>query len=89
VQAVHDLQATPPVAQKHRSAIDARTTRHAGYALSQCARRRIEEVFGWMKTIGGLLKLRHRGSARVDWQFLFTAAVYNLVRVRNLTAAPI
>jgi IS5 family transposase len=89
VQVARELQATPHVAQKHRSAIDARTTRHAGYALSQRARKRIEEVFGWMKTIGGLRKLRHRGGARVDWQFLFTAAVYNLVRMRNLAASPV
>ena len=68
------------------SAPDSRTTRHAGYALSQRARKRIEEVFGWMKTVGGMRKLRHRGGARVDWQFVFTAAVYNLVRIRNLTA---
>jgi transposase len=86
VQLARALGATPHVAQKQRSAIDARTTRHAGYALSQRARKRIEEVFGWMKTIGGMRKLRHRGGARVDWQFVFTAAVYNLVRIRNLTA---
>jgi len=65
-------------------AIDQRTTRHAGYAISQRLRKRIEEIFGWMKTVGGLRKLRHRGGARVNWQFLFTAAVYNLVRLRNL-----
>jgi transposase len=87
VQSIRALQATPHVAQKRRSAIDTRTTRHAGYVLSQRARKRIEEVFGWMKTVGGLRKLRHRGGARVDWQFLFTAAAYNLVRIRNLTAA--
>jgi transposase len=86
VQMARALGATPHVAQKPQSAIDARTTRHAGYALSQRARKRIEEVFGWMKTVGGLRKLRHRGGARVDWQFLFTAAVYNLVRMRNLAA---
>ncbi len=60
-----------------------------GYALSQRARKRIEEVFGWMKTIGGLRKLRHRGGARADWQFLFTATAYNLVRIRNLAVAHI
>ena len=47
-------------------------------------RKRIEEVFGWMKTVGGLRKLRHRGGARVNWQFLFAAAAYNLVRMRTL-----
>ena len=80
---------TPHVAQhttKRRSAIDARTTRHAGYAVSQRVRKRVEEVFGWMKTIGLMRQTRHRGQARVGWQFLFTAAVYNLVRMRNLTA---
>ncbi len=62
-------------------------TRHPGYALSQRRRKRVEEIFGWMKTIGGLRKLRHRGGARVEWQFLFVAAVYNLVRLRTLSAA--
>ena len=56
----------------------------AGYAISQRVRKRIEEVFGWMKTVGGLRKLRHRGGARVNWQFLFAAAAYNLVRMRTL-----
>ena len=54
--------------------------------ISQRARKRIEEVFGWMKTVGGLRKLRHRGGARVNWQFLFAAAAYNLVRMRTLEA---
>jgi len=78
---------TPHVAQNdsnRRSAVDERTTRHAGYQLSQRARKRIEEVFGWMKSIGLLRKLRHRGLERVGWMFTFTAAVYNLVRIRNL-----
>jgi hypothetical protein len=66
--------------------LDGRTTRHAGYAISQRVRKRIEEVFGWMKTIGGLRKLHHRGGARVNWQFLFAAAPYNLVRMRTLLA---
>ena len=82
------LEATPHLAQKATSrTLDGRTTRHAGYQLSQRARKRIEEVFGWMKTVGGVRKLRHRGGARVNWQFVFTAAVYNLVRLRNLQAA--
>jgi transposase len=81
------LGATPHVAQKAaQSAIDGRTTRHASYALSQQFRKRIEEVFGWMKTVGLLRKLRHRGTARVNWVFLFTAAAYNLVRMRTLMA---
>lgn len=92
VAACRRLAITPHVAQntKHRrSAIDARTTRHAGYALSQRFRKRVEEVFGWMKTIGLMRKTRHRGRDRVAWQFLFTAAVYDLMRMRRLiTAAP-
>jgi transposase len=86
---------TPHVTQfpighpRRRSAIDRRTTRHAGYAISQRARKRIEEVFGWMKTIGLLRKLRHRGGHRVEWTFTFTAAVYNLVRMRTLLAVSV
>jgi transposase len=79
------LNATPHVAQKKHSAIDGRTTRHAGYKISQQKRKRVEEIFGWMKTIGGLRKLRHRGLELVGWMFTFTAAAYNLVRIRNLT----
>jgi transposase len=87
VTTLRRLQATPHVAQRaKRRTLDRRTTRHRGYAFSQRARKRIEEIFGWMKTIGGLRKLRHRGGARVNWQFLFTAAVYNLVRMRTLYA---
>jgi transposase len=81
------LEITPHVAQNdtnRRSAVDERTTRHAGYPISQKARKRIEEVFGWMKTIGLLRKLRHRGLERVGWMFTFAAAAYNLVRIRNL-----
>ena len=84
------LAVTPHVAQntsRRRSAIDARTTRHAGYAISQRLRKRGEEIFGWMKTIGLMRKTRHRGQARVGWQFLFTAAVYDLMRMRRLVAA--
>ena len=78
---------TPHVAQKVRwSAIDGRTTRHAGYHISQRKRKLVEQVFGWMKTVGGLRKLRHRGIALVDWQLTFAAAAYNLVRLRNLEA---
>jgi hypothetical protein len=68
VAGVRALGVTPHVAQKIKgTATDARTTRHAGYAISQRKRKRIEQVFGWMKTVGGLRKLRHRGGARVDW----------------------
>jgi transposase len=86
------LGITPHVAQyvptpHRRSAIDARTVRHPGYGVSQQKRKLIEQCFGWMKTVGLLHKLRHRGCARVDWVFTFTAAAYNLVRMRGLLAA--
>jgi transposase len=82
------LGITPHVAQKTRqTVIDARTTRHHGYAISQRSRKRVEEVFGWMKTTGLLRKLRHRGGPLVEWIFAFTAAAYNLVRLRTLLAA--
>ena len=84
------LKATPHVAQnvhaRRRSAIDGRTTRHAGYGISQRKRKRVEEIFGWMKTVGGMRKLRHRGLQLVAWMFTFAAAAYNLMRMRNLTA---
>jgi transposase len=86
VAAVRALAITPHVAQKVRSAIDGRTTRHPGYAISQRKRKLIEQVFGWMKTVGGLRKLRHRGGALVDWIVTFTAAAYNLTRLRTLLA---
>jgi len=66
------------------SAIDGRTTRHEGYRISQRKRKRIEEVFGWMKTVGMLRKTRHRGVSRAGWVFTFAAAAYNLVRMRTL-----
>ena len=87
VEQLRELEVTPHVAQNdtnRRSAIDARTTRHPGYAISQQKRKRIEEIFGWLKTVGGLRKLRHRGHERVEWIFTFAVAVYNLVRIRNL-----
>ena len=62
--------------------------RHSGYGVSQRRRKRVEEIFGWMKTTGLLRKLRHRGGPLVAWIFTFTAAAYNLVRLRNLVAAP-
>ena len=83
------LGVTPHVSQHsngRRSAIDGRTTRHAGYAISLRIRKRIEEAFGWMKTVGVMRKTRHRGTARVGWQFTLTAAAYNLVRLPNLLA---
>ncbi len=79
---------TPHVAQnlgrKGGSAIDSRTTRQGGYAISQKKRKRIEECFGWLKTIALLRKVRHRGTLKVDWIFTFACAAYNLVRMRNL-----
>lgn len=80
---------TPHVAQNdtnRKSAIDGRTTRHAGYGISQQKRKRIEEIFGWLKTVGLLRKLQHRGLAKVRWIFKFSVAAYNLVRIRNLVA---
>jgi len=80
---------TPHVAQRTRaSAIDGRTTRHPGYGISQRKRKCVEEIFGWLKTVGGLRKTRHRGVSRVAWLFTFAMAVYNLVRIRNLLGAP-
>ena len=88
VATVRVLEITPHVAQKARwSAIDGRTTRHAGYHVSQRKRKLVEQVFGWMKTVGGLRKLRHRGVDLVDWQLTFAATAYNLVRLRNLLGA--
>ena len=84
VEEARNMGVTPHVSQKQNSAIDGRTTRHAGYKVSQEKRKRVEEIFGWMKTVGGMRKLRHRGLELVDWMFKFTAASYNLVRIRNL-----
>jgi len=81
---------TPHVAQNdtnRRSAIDARTTRHPGYRISTIKRKRIEEPFGWMKTVGGLRKTRHRGRDLVEWFFVLTAAAYNLIRIPKILAA--
>jgi transposase len=89
VQSLRTLNAVPHVApncQGRKSAIDGRTTRHPGYAISQRLRKRVEGIFGWMKTVGNLRKTRHRGLERVGWMFTLTAAAYNLVRIRNLTA---
>jgi len=86
------LKVTPHIAQNTKrsggSAIDGRTTRHSGYAVSQKKRKRIEECFGWLKTIALMRKARHRGIEKVGWVFTFAAAAYNLVRMRNLLASP-
>ena len=90
VAGLRELNVTPHVAQNtsgRRSRIDRRTTRHASYKISQRNRKRIEEVFGWIKTTAGLRKTRHRGRDRVGWMFTFAAAAYNLVRMRNLLLA--
>jgi transposase len=84
VRALREYRVTPHVAQKVNSAIDRRSTRHPGYRLSQWRRKRVEEIFGWLKTVAGLRKTRHRGIARVGWTFTFAATAYNLVRMRNL-----
>jgi transposase len=87
------LNVTPHVAQNVKrnggSAVDGRTTRHAGYAISQMKRKRIEECFGWLKTIALIRKVRHRGIEKVGWVFTFATAAYNLVRMRNLLARPV
>ncbi len=83
------LRVTPHVARKKRySAIDGRTTRHASYATSQRRRKLVAEPFGWMKDIGGLRKLRHRGTAKASAIFTFACAAYNMVRLRTLLAEP-
>ena len=86
-----NLQVVPHVAQnlgrRGGSAIDGRTTRYSGYAISQKKRKRIEECFGWLKTIALMRKLRHRGVCKVDWIFSLACAAYNLVRMRNLATA--
>jgi len=85
VRKLRRMNATPHVAQKAKgSAIDKRTTRHAGYQTSQKVRKRVEEIFGWMKTAGLLRKTRHRGLERVECTFTLAATAYNLVRMRNL-----
>ena len=70
-----------------KTAIDERTTRHPGYALSQCIRKQIEEPFGWIKTIAQLRKTRHRGTRRVGWLFTLAVAAYNILRIPKLMAA--
>ena len=79
---------TPHVAQRTRSAIDGRTTRHPGYRMSQKIRKRVEEIFGWMKTVGGFRRTRYRGVERTGLAGYFVATVYNLVRMANLLSPP-
>lgn len=88
VNAARELQVTPHVAQNTGrnggSAIDGRTTRHSGYAVSQKFRKRIEEVFGWLKTTGQFRQTRYRGVTKINWYFTLAVTAYNLVRMRNL-----
>lgn len=91
VNELRAMKVTPHVAQNtsgRSSAIDGRTTRHSGYAVSQRIRKRIEETFGWIKTVANQDKTRFRGRNRVGWAFTFAAAAYNLVRLPKLMAAP-
>jgi len=86
VQGARELKVTPHVAQKHKgSAIDGRTTRHPGYATSQKIRKRIEEGFGWLKTVGGLRKTKLIGRAKLSAQLLLGFSVYNLIRLGSLS----
>jgi transposase len=90
VGSLRDLCATPHVAQfvhyRKASAIDGRTTRHPGYLASQKVRKRVEEIFGWVKTIGGMRKTRHRGRELVGWMFTLALTAFNLTRMRNILA---
>jgi hypothetical protein len=85
------LRVTPHIARNQArpggSALDARTVRHPGYAVSQLMRKRVEETFGWMKTVGGLRRTRYRGRARVQMHAYLVAAAYNLVRMARLAPA--
>jgi len=90
VEELRTINVRPHVARNtsgRRSAIDRRTTRHPGYAQSQRIRKRIEEAFGWIKTVAGMHRTKLRGLAKVDWSFTFAAAAYNLVRAPKLIAA--
>jgi transposase len=97
IVALRERNVTPHIAidghltktgKRRKTAIDTRTTRHAGYAISQVIRKRIEEPFGWIKTVAVLRKTRHRGAARVGWMFTLAATAYNLVRIPKLLTAP-
>jgi hypothetical protein len=92
VNELRAMNVRPHVTQNtsgRRSAIDGRTTSHAGYAVSQLIRKRIKEAFGWMETVGGQRKTRFRGAKRIGWSFAFAAAAYNLVRLpKRMAASP-
>lgn len=86
VRQMRELKVTPHVAQyrEHTSNVDGRTTRHPGYAISLQKRKRIEQIFGWLKTTALMRKLRHRGRRLVEWMFTLALAAYNLTRLRTL-----
>ena len=81
------LHAAENTKRRGGSALDKRTTRHAGYKVSQRKRKLVEEIFGWMKTIGLMRKTRHKGVRRGGWMFTFTMAAFDLIRIRNIAAA--
>jgi hypothetical protein len=84
---LREMNITPHISRRKRGkAVDGRTTRHEGYAISQKKRKRVEEIFGWAKTVGLIRKAKMRGRARIDWLFTMSIAVFNLVRMRNLEA---
>jgi len=96
VDELRQMAVTPHIARndavtktgkRRRSSVDGRTTRHPGYAVSQRVRKRIEEAFGWAKTVAGLAKTKLRGTRRVAFKFTFTMAAYNLIRMPRLLAA--
>lgn len=82
------IRSTVQTSKPRASAVDARTTHHSGYGISQRCRKRIEEVFGWIKSSAGLAKVKRRGRARVDAAFTLVPAAYNLIRLPRLLAAP-
>ena len=93
IRECRNMRVTPHMAQnltrRGGSALDGRTTQQAGYGISQKKRKRIEECFGWLKTIALLRKVRHRGTLKVDWMFTFACPAYNPVRMRTLMAATV
>ena len=93
VRAMRGLKVTPHIARNTErrggSAIDGRTTRHSGYEVSQRSRKRIEEVFGWLKMVGLFRQTRYRGVSKINWYFTLAVTAYNLVRMRNLGVSAI
>lgn len=84
---LREMAITPHIAQKKGGkSVDGRTIRHEGYAVSQRKRKRVEEIFGWAKTVGLIRKAKVRGKAKIEWLFTMCIAVFNLVRMRNMEA---